>query len=390
MVAAAEVVNHLRRHGLGPCIGVPCSFLKPLINYVIEHEPGEYLAANNEGEAIAIAAGAYLAGRSPVVMFQNSGLGNAINPLTSLNQTFKIPVLIITTWRGQPNCNDEPQHQLMGRITEPMLELMEIPHEHFPQQPDQLAACFEMAVEHLRSRKTPFAFILRKNTVAEYALSLPPRRRHVRNDKCKTHPDADSGERIFRREAIETLINSAPNDTLAVATTGKTARELCELRDRNENFYVVGSMGCASSIALGIALCQPKRKVIVLDGDGAALMRLEAMVSIGSYAPPNLTHVILDNESYESTGGQQTLSSSVDFPQLAISCGYQSAYSSNLRSRLAEFIAVSMTTGGPHLIHFKIRPGSDANLKRPALAPTVIAQRFRAACLQSTGSGGCS
>ena len=388
MLSASEVVNDLKERKLGPYIGVPCSFLKPLINHLIDHEPGEYLAVNNEGEAIAVASGAYLAGRSPVVMFQNSGLGNAVNPLTSLNQVFRIPILIITTWRGEPNSRDEPQHELMGHITEQLFGLMDIPHDYFPQHTDEMEGPLNTAIRHLEARKTPYALIMRKGTLAPYELRSAVDGR-TRDSGPEVEAEPDSGARVLRRDAIRTVVTGAGNDALLVATTGKTARELSEHHDRDANFYVLGSMGCASSIALGVALYQPERRVIVLDGDGAALMRLEAMASIGHYAPANLTHVILDNQSYESTGGQQTLSPTVDFTRLAIACGYRAAHSSNATQRLAEFIAEGGRTEGPHFVHFHVRTGSDPNLKRPLLAPPAIAARFRAAACSRNAVGGC-
>lgn len=378
MLSAADVVNNLDHHRFGPYIGVPCSFLKPLINYLIDYRPGEYLPVNNEGEAIAVASGAYLAGRKPVVMFQNSGLGNAVNPLTSLTQVFRIPILMITTWRGEPDTKDEPQHELMGQVTEQMLGLMNVEHDYFPQQMVEVEGRFGTAVRQLEDRGRPYALIMRKDTLAHYELRSAevgrtrPLGREMQADSVSTAP-------VLRREAIQIVITNADDDVFLVATTGEISRELYELDDRDANFYVVGSMGCASSIALGVALYQPERRIIVLDGDGAALMRLEAMVSIGHYAPANLTHVILDNESYETTGGQRTLSCTVDFPRLAINCGYRTACSSSQPQRLARLIAEAGRSEGPHLVHLKVRMGSDPNLKRPVLAPPAIAARFRAA-----------
>jgi phosphonopyruvate decarboxylase len=383
MLAAAEVVNYLNQHGLGPYVGVPCSFLKPLINHLIDHAPGEYLPVNNEGEAIAIASGAYLAGRRPVVMFQNSGLGNAVNPLTSLSHVFRIPILIITTWRGEPDSKDEPQHQLMGQITDRLLDLMDIRHDCFPRRTEEMGERFGVAIRHLESRQTPYALIMHKNTLAPYDVHSSVGE-HARPSGKEIQTEPDSGARVLRREAIRTVLAHVDDDVLMVATTGKTARELYELQDRAANFYVIGSMGCASSIALGVALSRPTRRVIVLDGDGAALMRLEAMVSIGHYAPANLTHVILDNQSYESTGGQQTLSPTVHFPRLAINCGYRTACSSNEIRQLAEFISEAGRAAGPHLVHFRVKTGSDPNLKRPLLDPPAIAARFRAVCSPSS------
>jgi phosphonopyruvate decarboxylase len=171
------------------------------------------------------------------------------------------------------------------------------------------------------------------------------------------------------------------HNTLLIATTGKTGRELFELSDRPNHFYMVGSMGCASSLGLGVALYQPNKPVVVLDGDGAALMRLEAMVSVGHYHPPNLTHIILDNEVHDSTGGQQTLSSTVRFSEVALACGYQSACTYSDADDLASALTKASYNAGPHLIHLKIKAGSPAHLGRPTLTPAEIAARFRQSVL---------
>jgi len=386
VLLASEVIKRFKERGYGPYIGVPCSFLKPLINYVIDHEPGGYLIVNNEGEAVAIAAGIYLGGRSPVVMFQNSGLGNAVNPLTSLNYIFKIPVLLIVTWRGEPDHPDEPQHQLMGSVTERLLALLEIPYSFFPRRLEELETCLEAAAKHMGTKRTPYALIMRKDTLPAYELrtSLKTENRPV--DR-QLNQGSDDGPLVLRREAIATVMQSIDADTLVIATTGKTARELCEDQDRDANLYVVGSMGCASSIALGLALSRPERRIIVLDGDGAALMRLESLASVGHYGVVNLTHVILDNNAYESTGGQQTLSSSVNFSHLALACGYRTACSSASTPHLAELITAGIKTNGPHLIHFRVRQGSDPALKRPVLAPSANADRFRTAACASVPVG---
>jgi phosphonopyruvate decarboxylase len=377
-LAASELMEAFEQRGLGPFVGVPCSFLAPLIDYLADHRPAEYLTANNEGEAIAIAAGFYLGGRTPVVMLQNSGLGNAVNPLTSLTHVFRIPMLIVVTWRGEPGSKDEPQHELMGRITTRLLDLMDIPHARFPECPAELDSYLDHAVEQLELRRTPFALLARKDAVAPYALrSRPPER--IRRNRAEVRAEPESGRRPSRRDAIRAIVSAAEDDALFVATTGKTSRELFDDHDRDPNLYVVGSMGCASSVGLGVALSRPERRLVVLDGDGAALMRLEAIASIGHYAPANLTHVILDNHAYESTGGQETQSPTVDFLGVAAACGYRTVSSCNSTRTLGDAVARAEQTSGPHLIHVLVRSGSDSNLKRPSLQPPAVAERFRAA-----------
>ncbi|WP_327703221.1 phosphonopyruvate decarboxylase [Streptomyces decoyicus] len=362
----AVIVRTFREAGLGPFSGVPCSFLGPVISCLQQEHPADYLTTANEGEAVAIAAGARLAGRLPVVILQNSGLGNAVNPLTSLCHTLRLPVLLLITWRGRPGSPDEPQHELMGRITPGLLTAMEIRHEVLPAEQAALAERLGSAVDHMRSTRLPYAFVVPKGLVAPYE-----------------GPDARPAprpERMLRTEAIAEVMRAVDARTPVIATTGKTARELERDWDRPENLYVVGSMGCASSVALGVALHAPARQVVVLDGDGAALMRMEALATIGRAGPAGLVHVLLDNEAYDSTGTQPTGSAATDFAAVAAACGYRSTAdvddAAGLRAALAE---ARPGAPGPRLIRVRIAPGSDPRLGRPALSPPDSAARFQEA-----------
>lgn len=379
MVSSKAFINYLNQHGFGPFLGVPCSFLKPFINYVIERDDLDYLAANNEGEAVAMAAGAYLAGKKPVVMFQNSGLGNAVNPLTSLAHPFGIPMLLIVTWRGEPRLKDEPQHELMGQITHDLLKLMQIESANFPQTDEQIEPQLAFAMRQMTNKGLPFALVMPKGSVEAYELQF-------REPNEVPKPSAELGRReskrsgkaiLSRTEAIETILAQESNDALLIATTGKTGRELFDCSDRPNHFYMVGSMGCASSLGLGVALYQPNKPVVVLDGDGAALMRLEAMVSVGHYGAHNYIHIILDNQVHDSTGGQSTLSRTISFPEVALACGYQTATSLTTREQLSNAYKAALREKGPHLIHLNIKAGSPAKLGRPTLTPAEIAARFR-------------
>lgn len=314
---------------------------------------------------MALAAGARLAGRLPVVILQNSGLGNAVNPLTSLCHTLRTPALLLVTWRGRPGQPDEPQHQLMGRITPELLTAMEIRWELFPTDPGQLAAALGRASDHMRETGLPFAFVVPKGTLAPYARPAEA-----------TAPADALGALALRSEAIAAVVQASDPDTLLVATTGKTARELERDWDRAGNLYVVGSMGCASSIGLGVALNAPERFVTVIDGDGAVLMRMEAMATIGRSAAARFTHVVLDNESYESTGGQPTQSAGVDFALIAAACGYRSQEQVEDLAELGAAVRRAQATPGPHFVRVRIRAGSDPALGRPALAPSEVAARF--------------
>lgn len=383
---ADKVVAAFQETGFGPFTGVPCSFLGPVISCLQHEIPDSYLISANEGEAVAIAAGAWLAGRRPVVILQNSGLGNAVNPLTSLCHTLRIPVLLLVTWRGEPGTPDEPQHRLMGGITRSLLSSMEIRNEILPDRAEDLTERLRAADEHMRVSGLPFAFVVPKGAIAPYEARSGGVHASA-GDPVGAGPAGDgggegpstAGRLMSRSEAIGQVMRAVGEQALVVATTGKTARELERDWDRPQNLYVVGSMGCASSVALGIALHAPSRQLVVLDGDGAALMRLEAMATIGRLAPPNLLHVLFDNEAYESTGGQPTGSGKVNFPEIAAACGYVSATEVTGEQGLRAALVEQLSHVGPSLIRVRIRAGSDPHLGRPALPPPASAARFRAA-----------
>ncbi len=387
MIAAETFLGALDAHGFGPYLGVPCSYLTPFINTTIGSPRHRYLAANNEGEAVAMAAGAYFAGRRPVVMFQNSGLGNTVNPLTSLADPFRIPLLLITTQRGEPGRPDEPQHERMGRITGDLLRVLGVHWALFPDSEALVAPRVAEAITHLEAASLPFAFVLRQGSVAEHALAPQPAPAW-REGRLLPGAAPDAPPRLTRLAAIEAVAGAVPPAAALIATTGKIGRELFTCAERPGNLYVVGSMGCASSIGLGLALEQPRRPLVVLDGDGAALMRLEALASVGHYRPERLLHVILDNRMHESTGGQASLSATVSFPRVAAACGYASAVSVNERSDLAAHLARALAEPGPHLIHVRVQPGSAPKLGRPTLSPVQVKQRFMAWLAQPMAGGG--
>ena len=358
-VDASSVMHGLIAEGFGPFIGVPCSFLAPLVTWCQQNAPELYIVANNEGEAVAIAAGSYLGGKQPVVMMQNSGLGNAVNPLTSLCYPMRIPLLLLVTWRGEPGLLDEPQHQLMGKVTLPLLDLMEIGHQMIATSPAGFRDQARQVSQELRSGG-------RSQVLVVPGGSIEPER--VRSQESRLP---------LRRSVIAAIVDELAADVVVVATTGKTGRELEAGHDRQANLYVVGSMGCASSIALGIAMEQPKRTVMVIDGDGAALMRLEAMASIGAWQPENLVHVLLDNGVYESTGSQPTNSANIDFLGIARACGYLTARTADDAEVAAGYVRQALRGGGPHLVRIEIRAGSDPALGRPARPPAQVAERLR-------------
>jgi phosphonopyruvate decarboxylase len=370
MIAASAF---LEAAGIGFYTGVPCSFLTPLINRTISDRSLHYVGAASEGEAVAIAAGAYLAGKPTAVMCQNSGLGNAVNPLTSLNTPFRIPTLLIVTWRGQPGLKDEPQHELMGRITQSLLSVIELQHRRFPDQMETLVPTLEEARAEMGRTGLPFALVMEKDSLAEEALDQPVRALPPPGQRVDL---AEGGGRPTRIAILERVLALAPTSAPIIATTGKAGRELFTLDDRDQHLYQVGSMGCASPMGLGVAITTGQR-TIVMDGDGAALMKLGSLATIGAYQPPGLLHVLLDNGVHDSTGGQATVSPVVDFAGVALACGYAGAFVCDTLQGFDAAFTQALTAKGPVLVHVRIRPGSLEKLGRPTIAPHEVAQRFR-------------
>jgi len=374
VIGADAFLDPARARGFTFYTGVPCSFLAAIINRVIGDPRLDYVGATSEGEAVAIAAGAWLAGRQTVVMCQNSGLGNAVNPLTSLSFPFRIPTLLVVTWRGQPGMHDEPQHELMGRITESLLEAMHVKHRSFPSLVEPVEPALALAAAEMARSELPFAFVMGRDTVRDDGLREEPRAPRPLGERRDLQ---DHGLRPTRFAVLERFLGVVPDATAVIATTGKCGRELFALADRPQHFYQVGSMGGASAMGLGVTL-NTQRPVVVLDGDGAALMKLGNLATIGSYAPRNLVHVILDNGRHDSTGGQATVSPNVDFAMIAVACGYATGAACDSLSGFEGALRATRTLPGPHLIHMRIAPGALATLGRPTVAPPEIARRFRA------------
>jgi len=374
MIKAEDFVQIAKEKGFGLYAGVPCSFLKPFINYVIDSPDIQYVGAANEGEAVAIAAGAELAGMRSVAMFQNSGLGNAVNPLTSLHQIFNIPILLIVTWRGEPEgAVDEPQHKLMGAITPQLLELMQIPWAYFPTETDQIEPTLAQALEFMVEHQRPYALVMKKGSVE--SVSLNSRLALKPPSAILEAAPALTDIKYSRQELLHVIQAASQPADILLATTGYSGRELYALEDRNNQFYMVGSMGCISSIGLGIALVRPTQRVIVIDGDGAMLMRMSALAIIGYERPPNLLHILLDNQCHESTGGQSTVSHSIDFGAIAAASGYEKVVHVNTAQEVQTVI--ESTTEQLTFLQVKTKPGIPDKLPRPKITPPEVAQRLR-------------
>ncbi len=363
MISARDFVGGLTGLGYGPFTGVPCSILKPVINYILAEPDTVYYGASDEGSAMGIAAGMALSGNKPVVMMQNSGLANAVNPLTSLHLIFDIPCLMIVSWRGRPGETDAPQHGIMGPITSDLLSVMGIESIEVSGDADNLGETLKRADELIMSRNRPVALILPKGVIEDYSIEADNR------------PDA----RLTRQQTIGAVVSSLKNDEVVVSTTGKISRELYFQKERSQPaFYTIGSMGCASSVAMGIALSKPDRKVVVLDGDGALLMKMGALATIGHYKPENLIHVVLDNGCYDSTGAQATVIDTVNIDKVAENCGYRLCMKADTEQEISSAIDELSDQPGPSLLWIKTSPGDVSPLGRPEQTPVELKDEFQA------------
>ncbi|HEY4803825.1 MAG TPA: phosphonopyruvate decarboxylase [Paraburkholderia sp.] len=386
MIEAAQFVEAARSRGFEWYAGVPCSYLTPFINYVLQDPSLHYVSAANEGDAVALIAGVALAGKRGITMMQNSGLGNAVSPLTSLTWTFRLPQLLIVTWRGQPGVPDEPQHALMGPVTPHMLETMEIPWETFPTEADQIARALDRAIRHMDETGRPYALVMQKGSVAPYQLTgggAMPEKHALPVAQAKW--TGRTPEQLpTRQQALERVIAATPaQSTVVVASTGFCGRELYALDDRSNQLYMVGSMGCVTPFALGLALARPDLDVVALDGDGAALMRMGAFATLGAYGPSNLTHVLLDNGAHDSTGGQATVSAQVSFANVAAACGYADAVESDDPAVLDGVLAAARERApgasgveGTRFVRLTTRRGTPDGLPRPTITPPDVKTRL--------------
>lgn len=364
MLDPKGIYTGIRACGVNFFAGVPDSLLKEFCACITDlAAEGEHIIAANEGGSIGLATGHYIAtGKPALVYMQNSGLGNAINPLLSLADpgVYAIPMLLLIGWRGEPGVNDEPQHVRQGEVTLPMLEALGISYEILPDNTEEAIRCLRRAYACAFDESRPVAVIVRKGAFGKY-------------DTGTSNPHVSG---LFtREEALEIILKGLGDDDALVATTGKTSREVFELRERHDggrhrqDFLTVGSMGHCSQIALGMALAQPERRVWCLDGDGAALMHMGGMAIVGQSKARNLVHIVLNNGVHESVGGQPTVARGIDVVRFGEAMGYQSVLRCEKKAALAEVVNSLGGMPGPVLIEVLIAPGSRDDLGRPTLSP---------------------
>lgn len=388
MIRVEQFVLALKSSGIDFFTGVPDSLLKSFCAYVTDNCGENHVIAANEGGAVGLAAGHYLAtGKPALVYMQNSGQGNAVNPLCSLADpdVYSIPMVLLVGWRGEPGIKDEPQHVKQGKVTVSLFETLGIPTEVLP---DDETAALELTRKMINRggfESRPVALIVRKGLFAEYKLQ-------------NKNPDIAA---LPREAAIEGVLRALPEDVVVVSTTGMISREVYETRERlgqdhSRDFLTVGSMGHASMIAMGIAKAQPNRKVYCFDGDGASIMQMGNMAIVGHSGCENLTHIVFNNAAHDSVGGQPTVGGDIDFKKIAEELGYNVLQSPQDQYVNRDGMGVNEVAAGmswlvtmeeqskqhkpdyydelpkkPNFILFKVAKGARKDLGRPKEPPQV-------------------
>ncbi|MCK4358360.1 MAG: phosphonopyruvate decarboxylase [Candidatus Cloacimonetes bacterium] len=346
-------VKILKEAGFFPFMGVPCSVFKFLLNYIDNSKEVENYLCSSEGEAMGLSAGFAISGKMPVVYMQNDGYGNAVNPLSSLQLLYKLPALLLISWRAEPGKKDAPQHYIMGKTILRLLDVFEIPYIILKDDIANLENSVMKAKEYCKHNSAPIAFIIKKGYFEKY-------------EKIISKSVNTLNKRI---EYIKLLANNVSDNDILLGATGFCGRELYQSIKHKGKFYMMGSMGCLSAIGLGIAKENPNRNIFVLDGDGALLMKMGTLSTIGYYQPKNLIHICFDNNKYESTGGQPTTSITTGFSTIAKACGYKSIDFVTEIEDFQKILENIKQYEKPHFIHIKVKTGTIECLERPSDSP---------------------
>lgn len=361
MITPQFFIEKLQAEGVEFYTGVPDSLLKNVCAYITDHFDDKHnIIAANEGGAVALAAGYHIAtGKVGCVYMQNSGEGNAINPLASLTdpEVYHIPLLLLIGWRGRPGVHDEPQHVKQGKVTTGLLNVMGINYDVLSKEEDKASVQIEKAMCSIRETGNAYALVVEKDTFDSYSLQ-----NIVKNEYT-----------MSREEAIQTVATNIPHEAVIVSTTGMISRELFEYRtsmgqSHERDFLTVGSMGHASMIALGIALQHPERHVYCFDGDGASIMHLGNMAIVGSKHPDNYTHIIFNNGAHDSVGGQPTVGHEINLVEIAYATHYEHAVCVWTPEQLKEALD-NRLTNGLQLIEVRVKKGNRKDLGRPTTTP---------------------
>ncbi|CDE89372.1 putative uncharacterized protein [Clostridium sp. CAG:729] len=359
---SSELFNILKENNINCFCGVPDSLLKDFCAYITDNtDTKNHTITANEGNAIALASGHYLATGNPAVVYmQNSGIGNCVNPLLSLTdeEVYKIPLLMFIGWRGEPDKKDEPQHIKQGKVTDKLLEAMGIKYEILPVDFEEAKTIIQKTINYIKEEQVPFAFIVKKGTFEKYSLINK----------------VNSGFSLKREDAIETVIENLNQNDVVIATTGHISREVYETRNRlnqphKQDFLTVGSMGHASSIALSIALEKQDRNIYCFDGDGAFLMHQGALTVNASKNLNNFKHIVFNNEAHDSVGSQPTANSNANLSQIALNSGYKKVYSVSTKDELEKILPEFLDDNGTTFLEIKVKCGARDDLGRPKEKP---------------------
>ena len=362
MLNCKEFFDLLHENKIDFFSGVPDSLLKFFNSYILDNvDQNQHIITANEGNAIALASGYYLATtKIGLVYMQNSGLGNAINPLVSLSdkEVYGIPVLLLIGWRGEPGEKDEPQHQKQGKITLKLLETLDIPYEILTKDIEDTKIKLLSAIKYMNKFNAPFALVVKKGTFEKY----------------EQINESQQNYELSREKAINLIIDNLDEQDVVVSTTGMISRELFESRTQKNqkhetDFLTVGSMGHASQIALGIELSNPKKQVFCLDGDGSVIMHMGSLGIIGSKQLKNFKYIILNNESHDSVGGQPTVGNIINFVSLAKSCKYKNSFKVLTEIELNKKMLKLKSDDGPILLEIMVNRGNRKDLGRPTKTP---------------------
>jgi phosphonopyruvate decarboxylase len=376
VLSGPELAALLDRHGFDFYSGVPCSLLEDLIVALEGDRPAPWIPSVREDVAVGLAAGAWLGGRRPAVIMQNSGLGTSLNALASLSLMYGFPALLLVTWRGFGG-RDAPEHILTGEITPSLLDLLRIPHKTL--DASRAAELLAWATREMDARKSPVALLVPPGVVAagvEHRTAAPAHRRREIAAAVPVEREALSPV-ISRAQGIAAAVKEL-GDEPVIHANGYICRESCAIDDRPQNFYMIGSMGMASAIGLGLALARPASACVVFDGDGNLLMSLGTLAMVGSLGPRNFVHLVFDNEVYGSTGGQRSPSREVRLDRLARDAGYRTATAVTTADEIAAAVRAARAAEGPHFVLAKVT-AADAPAPRIPHSPEAIRDRFRRA-----------
>ena len=369
MISVQIFFQNLIKHNISFFSGVPDTLLKDICAYIADNTDSKsHIIAANEGNALALGIGYHLStGKLPLIYMQNSGLGNIINPLLSLADpdVYSVPMLLLIGWRGEPGLPDEPQHIKQGKVQIGLLEAMDYPYETISKGEEDFEAKVKKGIDKALDENRPFILLVKKGSFDTY-------------ESRKTRLDEGS---MTREETLEKILNQLGHDDIVVSTTGRTSREVFELREKNgephfRDFLTVGSMGHCSSIALGVAIAKPHRKVICIDGDGALIMHLGSLSIIGKMKPKNFFHVLINNRVHESVGSQETSSKFIDIQSLVKSNGYRTVFSEKKGFPIENQFRNFLRSVGPAFFEIVVKPGARVDLGRPTVKPIENKRAF--------------